>query len=352
MDNPERTAGGAHTGKMHVTPADIARQDRIGSLLSFRRDHVAFGEYTDLELAALIRSREFVRVLRGAYMRTAQWTTLFPEERLLARSLAANRLTPDNQWVLSHHSAAALWGLPMFGLRDTRVHVVSSPARPGKSTRVVRHSHLQLAAGEIITIGEARATSLERTLVDLAHDAPAEIAIGAIDAGARRLLNLKRAGDRLAVQAWRTARLGPLEQSRRAGVRRARTIMGIADPRADSPAESVSRLQLHRLGVEYEIQVPVRLRGRTTAWMDFEFRGQEAFGEVDGVSKYTSAQLRGSRTAEEVVLEEKLREDEVRGTTGKRVVRWSPRDIAQARVLGARLQRFGLHVPGLARWAV
>lgn len=292
-----------------------------------------------------------MRVIWGAYMRTEHWTALFPEERLIARSLAAARLTPEHDWVLSHQSAAVLWGLPMFGLRDPRVHVISPPGRPGRSTRTVRHSRLQLAAGDVATIGGVRLTSLGRTLVDLAHDAPAEGALGAVDAGARRLLDANRGADLTAVIAWRSAQLEPLRLSRRAGVRQARTVSGIADPRADSPAESVSRLQLHRLGVDYEIQVPVSIPGRKTAWMDFEFRGQGAFGEVDGVVKYTDARLRGARTVEEVVLDEKLREDEVRGSTGKRVVRWSPRDITQARTLGKRLLRFGIDVPGFSQWA-
>ena len=109
--------------------------------------------------------------------------------------------------------------------------------------------------------------------------------------------------------------------------------------------ESVSRLQLARLRVPHEMQVPVFVGEKLAYWVDFEFTGQQAFGEVDGSAKYLDPAFRNGLSAAEVVLEEKRREDEIRGVTGKRIVRWGVDHLGSARDLGKRLGDFGIRVP-------
>ncbi|MBO1806028.1 hypothetical protein [Leucobacter ruminantium] len=68
--------------------------------------------------------------------------------------------------------------------------------------------------------------------------------------------------------------------------------------------------------------------------------------EMDGRIKYADPVYRNGRTLEQVLLDEKEREDEVRGIHRKSVVRWGWSSIGSARRLGARLSAFGLHIPG------
>ena len=147
---------------------------------------------------------------------------------------------------------------------------------------------------------------------------------------------------------WRAARLQQLdEMPGHRGVRRARQIIALADPRADSPAESVSRLYLDQLGVAVAIQVPVVGPTGANYRVDFEFVGQRAFGEVDGRVKYLDPTLRRGCSAEEIVLHEKEREDEIRGVTGNSMVRWGVKHLATVRGFGGRLRACGIHVPRL-----
>lgn len=132
-----------------------------------------------------------------------------------------------------------------------------------------------------------------------------------------------------------------------AGVRQARQILTLADGRAESVLESVSRLQLSRLGVSHTVQVPISgIHGRPY-WVNFEFDGQDIFGEVDGAAKYIDPRFQAGLTPKQTVLAEKRREDEIRGLTGYRVVRWGAQDVLNARLFGDRLAAFGVAVPRL-----
>ncbi|WP_336658664.1 hypothetical protein [Leucobacter sp. USHLN153] len=70
--------------------------------------------------------------------------------------------------------------------------------------------------------------------------------------------------------------------------------------------------------------------------------GQQAFGEMDGRAKYLDEGFRGERSLEQVLLEEKNREDEIRGITGHREIRWGYGDLASLRAFGEKLVRFGI----------
>lgn len=333
--------------RAHLDPAHLAHLDRMKARLVLRRDAVGWGEHSDDELGAQVAAGDLVRILHGAYVQSAEWQPLYPGDRVLARTLAAAQLNAQRGWVFTHSSAASLWGLPLVGLQDTLVHIATDPKAPGQSSRMIRRHLLELEAGEVTVVEGVRVTSLERTLLDLAHSAPAELAVPAADAGLRRLWGCTRDVPEQVIAEWRHAQTQRLRRSFRPGVRRARAVVNMTDPRSDSPVESLSRLQLERLGIPYQVQVPVTLDHGRTVWMDFEFPGQAAFGEVDGLAKYRDPALLGARTSADVVLAEKVREDEVRGVTGKRVVRWTPEHLTSARELGTRLRRFGVRVPGL-----
>lgn len=334
----------AHTAEI------AARIDAMMERIILRREEAALHWRADARLQRAVHENEMVRLINGAYLRHVDWQSLYPEDRLLARSCAHALIQADRQWVFSHESAAVLWGLPLYGLKGLRAHIaVVRVERHRNSPAVARHASPDGLA-DVVEVSGVRFTGMARTLLDLAAANQPELAIGAIDAGLRRVFAVDREHmPDPTMTEWLGAASERLERASWPGVRSARLVLEVADPRSDSVLESVSRLQLHRLGVEHEIQVPVRNVRGSTVWMDFEFLGQEAFGEVDGEAKYRDERYRADSTPTEVVLAEKWREDAVRSATGKRVIRWGHRDLWNAKAFGSLLQSFGLQVPKLDR---
>lgn len=131
------------------------------------------------------------------------------------------------------------------------------------------------------------------------------------------------------------------------GIRQARRVIAFAQPAAQLPGESISRLYLSQLGFaapRLHVRVPGPA-GRDYE-MDFAFDALRTFGEFDGVRKYSDPLYLRGRTPEQALLDEKRREDWVRGTTQWRIVRWEMSHLSSARTLESRLARFGIAPPG------
>jgi hypothetical protein len=224
--------------------------------------------------------------------------------------------------------------------------VCETPRR--HSTRdLIRHERA-LDPRDVVEACHLRVTSLERTVADLAGALPLEAAVSVADAGLRAAAVVRQVQDEALAERWRRDMERRLASSRGArGVRQARRVIAFADGRAQLPGESVSRLQLHRLGVRVtDLQVRVPAPDGGAYFPDFELGDVDAFGEFDGEGKYTDEAMRSGRTLEQVLLAEKRREDWIRGTTGRRVVRWGDREAGSAAALGRRLAAFGIHVRG------
>lgn len=77
--------------------------------------------------------------------------------------------------------------------------------------------------------------------------------------------------------------------------------------------------------------------------MDIALEQSRTFIECDGRSKYVDDELRGQRSAELVVLDEKAREDWVRGVTGWRVVRVMSEHVATLDAAASYFRAMGLY---------
>lgn len=116
------------------------------------------------------------------------------------------------------------------------------------------------------------------------------------------------------------------------------SVLSFADPRAESPGESRSRVVIDQLGfVAPHLQTEVRLAGGRRRRLDFDWDAAGVIGEFDGKVKYQPGSRDGFGNEASVYWDEKWREDEVEEATGKRFVRWRWMDLDQPRRLERRL---------------
>ncbi|MFG6402726.1 hypothetical protein [Microbacterium sp. P04] len=87
-----------------------------------------------------------------------------------------------------------------------------------------------------------------------------------------------------------------------------------------------------------------RAKGEDWA-LDLGMDDVPAWAEFDGERKYTDPTMLRGRTAAEVVLEEKAREDWIRGSTRRPVLRWGMSHLASADTLRRRLADFHVEAP-------
>jgi hypothetical protein len=224
---------------------------------------------------------------------------------LLATATALSR----TDHVISGRSAAILDGLPTLRV----------PARPELTAAEVALGHRDrshifgatLKSGDITSWFGAPLTTPARTVVDLArHDR--RDGIMASDAALRQGLVTGADLERALGSAFGWP-----------GVRRAREIVALADARAESPLESLTRLALHDDGFPPP-EPQVVLRDAAQRWwyrVDFLFRAARLILEADGRVKYDEEDDDESR------WEEKRRENRLR-SLGYRVERVIWEDVA------------------------
>lgn len=303
--------------------------------------------HSEREIERLVTDGALRRVRHNRYLEAAAWAALWNEGRHLVEVVSTHLNSASPGPVFWGPSAAVLHGLPLYRLVPTSVHAAIRAARHGRTVAGVMWHGVPLDSADIVERDGIRCTSLERTVLDLACVSSPPVALSAADAALRSVAVSGHVQDADAVGAWKDRMLARAAHPRRPGIRSARRIIDLADGRAQLPGESVSRLHLLDLGfAEPELQLHVVGSAGQDYWLDFGFRRSRCFGEFDGRDKYLDDGMRGRRTAEEVVLAEKRREDDIRGVTGWRTVRWGSADIRSASVLGARLASFGIRPPG------
>ncbi|MDI2098532.1 hypothetical protein [Ruicaihuangia caeni] len=275
---------------------------------------------------------------RGAYVISDVWQRM-PEgdrQQLRARAVAGTRASDV---VMSHWSAAALHGLPLIGTWPTEVHILSR-SRSGRSRNGVVEHVAPISELDITTIDGLRLTSLPRTLVDMAAVLP--LAAGVAMADSALFVGRGEARCTAGEVLEALARRGPMRAHRRVA-----RMIELARTCAESPLESASRVVIIECGfplpdLQREFCDGAGLIGRP----DFAWPQHRLVGEADGELKYLDERYRGGRSVEQVVLDEKYREDRLRAL-GFRVVRWGWRDVMKPEQLCAKLEAAGL--PRVAR---
>lgn len=295
---------------------------------------------TERGIEQALQQEQLHRIRRGWYADGEFWKAAFSESRHLLEMLATVTASPKEP-LFSHESAAILHDLPLYRFRGTRPQtVVSLHSRTNSSSKVSRRAR-KLDEVAFVRIGPFVCTSLSGTVLDVARSASREVAVGCVDAALHKL-----GGTARAQEAWRNRWLEQLaSQPHTLGNASARSVIKLADGGADSVAESVSRLYLLDLGFDVATQVRVRSPTGSEYRIDFELRGLGVYGEVDGTSKYIDPQMAEGKSTQQRLLDEKEREDWIRGVTGFRMIRWGARDLTSAAELGERLEAFRVPLP-------
>lgn len=318
-----------NTGEMNGE-ATIKRLRRI---LLHRRQLLAEGA-TDAQLAVRVRRGDLVRVAIGWYASGEDWHGADATDRHLLRALAVEQ-NAQRPPVFSHSSAALLQQLPTLRIDPHRVHTLAPAGMRSSSRHHLARHHADFSDDELVTVAGLHCTDPTRTTIDIARLMGLEAGLVCADA--------VESGGVGHARAQMLKRLNRLPNGN--GSRRARVTLEFASALAESPLESMSRLQLARLGFEVREQVSVPAHGGGEYRIDFELIGYETFLEVDGRVEYTDEHMRSGRSLDELLIEEKQREDWIRGTTGYRCIRSSWQHSQSPGSMAQRLIAFGIRPP-------
>lgn len=312
--------------------------ERAEDLLIRRQNIIDLG-VDDRTLRRGVLSGRMVRVVPGAFVKADLWSELLPLERHRVKVLATARRM-RSEVVFSHHAAAALWGIRMLRNWPRTVDVTLERATGGRSDGLLRRHCRGFEGIEVTRVNGLLVTTPAQTVVDLALRFPFPDAVVAMDSALHR----KRSPEALATPNEVLQRV--LASEGRRGWRRALVAANFSTPLSDSPEESHSRVQLHLLGFpEPELQREFRDSQGFVAQTDFYWPEFDHVGESDGRSKYTDPALRNGRTAEEVMIAERNRENRLRRLV-KGLSRWEPADLYPAAKLFRILTEAGLPSSG------
>jgi len=251
------------------------------------------------EIDSMVRSGRWVLVRRGVYAlpeTAAAAISIGERQRLLDRAACLRISVP---FVRSHETAALELGLAVMLPRERLTHVtrpcVGSHLRWG-----VKHHLAPYRRDDVVDAGGFKVLGPARTAIDIAreHGSPfGEVAIDRVRWNGTSVTELEDVLDRM--WSW-------------PGRRRAMRCLAQSDDGAETVPETLMRLLLEEIGLgPIESQFGMR-DDRREAWADLRV-GRHLF-EFDGRVKYQRAETgRGLLTPEDILFEEKNREDWFRG---------------------------------------
>lgn len=281
------------------------------------------------------RDGAWTRVRRGVWVEATCWSALTPEQQHAARAHAVSLVCDcDRSWVFAHETAAAIWGLPRIETWPDAVRtvVVGARLRGSPGVRPMRGAEV-----DDVVVNGIRVTPVARTVVDLARTASLPTAVAAADHALRHGLCTRH---ELASEA-------DAVPPRLRGRPQASLVVDLADANSMSAGESLSRVQMFRLGVPRpRLQVKHEDEHGLIALVDFDWDG--VVGEFDGKMKYRVPPDADPREAAEIVWREKKREDRLR--VRSQVARWTWEVALDRGRLGAVLAAKGVRPDSRVSW--
>ncbi|WP_328998654.1 type IV toxin-antitoxin system AbiEi family antitoxin domain-containing protein [Kribbella sp. NBC_00709] len=274
----------------------------------FSRGQALACGYTPRGIRDRVRSGRWLRVRYGQYAEAVDLSRLAPWDQELSRYrqlvyAVMNAMRPGSV-AISHQSSLLLHGLPLWGVDLSQVHLTRlDERRHSGPVADVRYHRGSLASDDLAMIGGQTTTALPRSVVESACTASFEAAVVFADAALRDH----------AIDGQELLRLLQLTEFW-PGSATARAALSFADGRSESVGESRFRVLMHNQGLPVpELQVVYRDRHGIIGRVDFDFSGRNTVVEFDGRLKYADA-------SSDVLVQEKIREDRLRGI-GLEVVR-------------------------------
>lgn len=321
-------------------------------------------------LSRAVERGDLVRIRPGVYAERAGWNDAYPMNRYMATVLAIAASRRAGAAMFCRETALALHGISLWSF-PREISVRSARAGSSGTRRPVRTAGAQHApfaerhrmwprawrplrgvdrggmpSEELVLAGiSLRVESLDRTLADtIPCMDPAEAAavLDALLAGRPAGLKNTRAST---PTPWSREELLGLQELCTSAAARERFLMRarFATGETDSPGESVSRVVIRDLGFALpEMQHRVHDEsGALLGITDFWWEGAGTVGEFDGLAKYLGRRSYSGLSAEQVIAEERRREDAI-CDQGLRMVRWLAEDLRSPARLEAKLRRAGV----------
>lgn len=288
-----------------------------------RHTHSFAGEgWTPRQLTQACAAGDLERLRRGVYTVP---TTGDAESRHRLEAAAAVSLRLDGTAV-SHTSAAVFHGLPVRRGALESIHLTRATGSHGRREAGTHLHHASLTASEITVLDGVPITALERTVADVGRSEPFAWAVALADAAFAREPDFQRLTEY--TEAGR----------RRQGNRSLIQALGFADARAESVAESLSRVSMFRAGIPRpELQFDIfTADGEWIAKTDFGWPELGVIGEVDGRIKYDSPDR--DRSPSDVVARQRQREELIKAC-GWWVTRWGWDTAIDHQRLGEQLRQ-------------
>lgn len=281
------------------------------------------------------RTGAWARVRRGVWIDSTSWSSLTPEQQHAARAYATSLVCdPDRSWVFAHETAAAVWGLPRIETWPDAVRtlVVGARLRGSPGVRPIRGADV-----DAVVVNGIRVTPVARNVVDLARSASLPTAVAAADHALRHGLCTR-------ADLSREAEAVP---TRLRGRPQVSLVVHLADGDSMSAGESLSRVQMFRLGLPRpRLQAKHEDEYGLIGHVDFDWEG--VVGEFDGKVKYRVPADADPRDAAEIVWREKKREDRLR--VRSQVARWTWEIALDRDRLGAVLAAKGVRADPRVSW--
>ena len=241
----------------------------------------------------------------GAYVSARDWAALDESGKFVVRGRAVQKQA-RGACALSHTSAIAEYGAPLWGVDLDRVHVTRTDGLSCGSASDVRQHGTRLSAESIALFERRLVTTPARAVIESLTCVPAEVGLclanHVLHAGYTNLEELR--DEYVGLDNWPHSR-------------RIEVVLRLADPRVESVGESRVFWACFLEGLPRPIpQYEVRDRsGRVVARVDFAWPELGVFLEFDGRVKY-EALLKPGERASDVVLRERDRERLVCALTG------------------------------------
>ncbi|MFE6969250.1 hypothetical protein [Isoptericola sp. NPDC057653] len=285
---------------------------------------ILFSEARRGEIAGMAARGALERVRKGVYLApvAAEGPARTRHAEIL-RQVRAVEVRLSTAFWYSHATAALLHGCWTVRLSPT-VHVTQlrPPNADQTRERDLRRHWAALPERDRTDLDGLPVTCLERTVVDCARTLPPDQGLVIADSA------LRGGADLTLIDAI-------LDESRGGrGVRRAREVIGLADPRSESPGESLLRWIVHDAGLpaaETGHRVTTR---RGDLWLDLAWPDRKVALEFDGAVKYSGGEYGDPAQR---LFDEKLRHDAL-AEAGWLVLRVVWEDLLHPELLTARIR--------------